>query len=225
MTLFGAVAFDGTRHPREIAPGAVHLPGWLTPKEQVRFAAAFDQWSGTPVPIRAAMLPGGHRMSVETVCLGWHWRPYRYSRIADDVNGRRVRALPGWLAEHAAAAVSDAYGDHAGAEYRPDAALVNYYGHSARLGMHKDNDELVDEPVVSFSVGDSCIFRFGNADHRGKPYTDTVLNSGDVVVFGRASRYAFYGVPKILPHSAPHGCGVDQGRINITVRVTGMIDQ
>jgi alkylated DNA repair dioxygenase AlkB len=108
MTLFGADAFDSTHHPREIAPGAVHLPGWLPPAQQVRFATAFDDWSNTPVPIRPAELPGGHRMSVETVCLGWHWRPYRYSRTADDVNGRRVRALPGWLAEHAAAAVSDA---------------------------------------------------------------------------------------------------------------------
>jgi alkylated DNA repair protein (DNA oxidative demethylase) len=68
--------------------------------------------------------------------------------------------------------------------------------------MHEDNDELVDEPVVSFSVGHSCIFRFGNTDHRGKPYTDVVLDSGDAVVFGRASRYAFHGVPKLLLHSA-----------------------
>jgi alkylated DNA repair protein (DNA oxidative demethylase) len=225
MTLFGADAFNSRRHPREIAPGAVHLPGWLPSAKQVRFATAFDDWSGAPVPIRSATLPGGHRMSVETVCLGWHWRPYRYSRTADDVNGRRVRALPGWLAEHAADAVSDAYGNNAGADYRPDAALVNHYGRSARLGMHKDNDELVDEPVVSFSVGDSCIFRFGNINHRGKPYTEIVLGSGDVVVFGRASRYAFHGVPKILPHSAPPDCGVVQGRINITVRVTGMTDQ
>ncbi len=75
MTLFGADAFGGTRQPREIAPGAVHLPGWLPPAEQVRFATAFDDWSDAPVPIRPAMLPGGHRMSVETVCLGWHGGP------------------------------------------------------------------------------------------------------------------------------------------------------
>jgi alkylated DNA repair protein (DNA oxidative demethylase) len=59
---------------------------------------------------------------VEAVSLGWRWRPYRYSRTADDVNGRRVRAFPGW---QAAAAVSNAYGDNAGADCRPDAALVN----------------------------------------------------------------------------------------------------
>jgi alkylated DNA repair dioxygenase AlkB len=31
----------------------------------------------------------------------------------------------------------------------------------------------VNEPVVSLSIGDTCRFRFGNADNRGKPYTDT----------------------------------------------------
>jgi alkylated DNA repair protein (DNA oxidative demethylase) len=38
-------------------------------------------------------------MSVQTVCLGWHWVPYRYSRTADDVDGAPVKQLPGWLAE------------------------------------------------------------------------------------------------------------------------------
>lgn len=223
MTLFGAGDRQGPA--RQIAPGAVHLPGWLTPADKAALVTAFADWSEAPVPIRAASLPGGQRMSVETVCLGWHWRPYRYTRTADDVNGLRVSPFPGWLADHAGRAVEDAYGDGAGADYRPDAALVNFYGDGARLGMHKDNDELTDEPVVSFSVGDSCVFRFGNTEHRRQPYTDVVLDSGDVVVFGRASRYAFHGVPKILPDTAPHDCGMARGRVNVTVRVTGMTDQ
>ena len=42
-----------------------------------------------PVPIRAAKVRG-HEMSVRTVCLGWHWHPYAYTRDAVDVNGRRA---------------------------------------------------------------------------------------------------------------------------------------
>lgn len=207
---------------REISPGAIHLPGWLTPSQQTHLSAAYEQWRAGPVPSRAAVLPGGHRMSVETVCLGWHWRPYRYTRTADDVNGRRVLPLPDWLAALACLAVRDAYGRDWTASYQPDAALVNYYRANARLGMHQDKDEIVDAPVVSFSVGDSCLFRFGNNDNRGNPYTDIRLASGDVFVFGAASRFAYHGVPKLFPATAPDGCGVEHGRLNITVRATGL---
>jgi DNA oxidative demethylase len=223
MTLFD---LEGLTPPgparREIGPGAIHLPGWLTHTQQAYLSAAYAQWRTGPVPTRAAMLPGGHRMSVETVCLGWHWRPYRYSRTADDVNGHRVRPLPGWLADLARAALADAYQQADAADYRPDAALVNYYSPEARLGMHQDKDEIIDAPVVSFSVGDSCLFRFGNTDNRGRPYTDIRLASGDAFVFGAASRFSYHGVPKLFPATAPEGCGIAAGRLNITVRATGL---
>jgi alkylated DNA repair protein (DNA oxidative demethylase) len=47
-----------------------------------------------PVPLRAAALPTGHQMSVQTVCLGWHWQPYQYIRTASDVNGAQVLGYP-----------------------------------------------------------------------------------------------------------------------------------
>src|SRR5664280_3651016 len=67
------------RPRREIAPGAVHVPGWLSIEQQRRLVVACSGWAAGPVPIRAARLPGGHVMSVRTVCLGWHWQPYRYT--------------------------------------------------------------------------------------------------------------------------------------------------
>ena len=159
-------------------------------------------------------------MSVHTVCLGWHWQPYRYTRTADDVNGRPVLPLPAWLADIGRAVLDDAYGPGTG--HRPDTALVNYYDAAARLGMHQDKDEAVDEPVVSLNIGDTCRFRFGNLTDRGKPYTDVDLVSGDAFVFGRESRFAYHGVPKIYPGTAAPQCGLDRGRINITMRVTGL---
>jgi DNA oxidative demethylase len=96
---------------------------------------------------------------------------------------------------------------------------------SRRHRMHQDKDEAVNEPVVSLSIGDTCRFRFGNADNRGKPYTDIDLASGDAFVFGRQARFAYHGVPKIYPGTCDPDCGLPHGRINITMRVTGLIDQ
>ncbi|MFC1413010.1 alpha-ketoglutarate-dependent dioxygenase AlkB [Streptacidiphilus sp. N1-12] len=210
---------------RQLAPGAVHVPGWLDPPRQRQLAAACRDWALGPVPARAAVLPGGARMSVRTVCLGWHWQPYRYSRTADDAGGGRVAELPDWLADLGRAALADAWQDHAAArDYRPDTALINFYQGSARMGMHQDKDERSDQPVVSFSIGDSCLFRFGNPDTRNRPYTDVELASGDVFVFGGPSRFCYHGVPKTIPGTAPDDSGHQAGRINITLRRTGLAD-
>lgn len=88
--------------------------------------------------------------------------------------------------------------------------------------MPQDKDEAVDEPVVTLSIGDTGRFRFGNVVDRGKPYTDVDLISGDAFVFGRESRFAYHGVPNIYPGTAPPECGLESGRINITMRVTGL---
>lgn len=216
-----APLFDAGR--REIAPGAVHLPGWLDLARQRQILAAAREWARGPVPARAPSLPSGHRMSVRMVCLGWHWRPYAYSRTADDMDGARVAELPRWLTEIGRAAVADAYSDPAaGAGYAPDTALVNFYDAHARMGMHQDRDERADDPVVSLSIGDGCLFRFGNTETRGKPYTDIELRSGDAFVFGGASRFAYHGVPAVRPHTAEPALGCSGERVNITLRVTGM---
>jgi len=125
---------------REIAPGAVHVPSWLTEEQQRWLAARFCEWAAGPVPIRAAMVRG-HQMSVKTVCLGWHWVPYRYSRIAEDTDGAPVKPFPDWLARLGRRAVAAAYGEAGAAGYRPDIALINYYDGAARMGMHADREE------------------------------------------------------------------------------------
>src|SRR5262249_21170113 len=143
-----------------------------------------------------------------------------YSRFADDVDGAPVKPFPNWLGDLSRGAVREAYG--AVPEiYAPDAALVNFYDASARLGMHQDKEERSDAPVVSLSIGDTCVFRFGNSLNRGKPYTDVELMSGDLFVFGGLSRFAFHGVPKVYAGTADPSLGL-QGRLNITIRVTGL---
>jgi DNA oxidative demethylase len=219
-TLFGDDLLDRPR--RELADGATWVPDWLTLEQQHWIVDRFHEWVAGPVPIRAAKVRG-HEMSVKSVGLGWHWRPYQYTRDAVDVNGNRVLEFPDWMVRLGRKAVVEATGDpRAGDDYTPDAALVNFYDGTARMGMHQDKDELSLAPVVSLSIGDTCVFRFGNTAGRNKPYEDIDLASGDLFVFGGASRLAYHGVQKVYPGTAPEGCGLATGRINITMRVTGL---
>ncbi|WP_373937511.1 alpha-ketoglutarate-dependent dioxygenase AlkB [Rhodococcus qingshengii] len=207
----------------EVAPGAILVPDWLSVEQQRFLVAECRRWATAPVPMRSAVVPGGHKMSVQTVCLGWHWQPYKYTRTADDVNGAPVAAVPDWLVDLGRAAVAAAYDDPtAGERYTPDTALINFYDEGARMGMHQDKDERCDAPVVSLSVGQSCVFRFGNSVNRNKPYTDVELHSGDLFVFGGESRFAYHGVPKVIAGSAIPDIGLPSGRLNITLRDTGM---
>lgn len=160
-------------------------------------------------------------MSVQTVCLGWHWVPYRYLPIADD--GAPVKEFPAWLAELGREAVADAYGNEAlAAGYQPDVALINFYDGQARMGMHVDKDERSPAPVVSISLGDSCVFRFGNAESRNRPWHDIELESGDLFVFGQQARYAYHGVLRTLAGTDQPDVGLPSGRLNITLRESGL---
>ncbi|WP_202805784.1 alpha-ketoglutarate-dependent dioxygenase AlkB family protein [Actinopolymorpha alba] len=222
MAQWTAMAALIPRPPVDLPPGAVQLPGWLSLAEQRRLVRACREWAAPPAGMRATRLPSGGVMSVRTVCLGWHWVPYHYSRSVDDGDGVPVKEFPDWLGELARRAVAEAYDDpDAGAAYQPDIALVNFYDAKARMGMHQDRDERSLAPVVSLSLGDTCVFRFGNTEHRQRPWTDVELESGDLFVFGGPSRLAFHGVPRTLPGTGPD-IGMSQGRLNITVRESGL---
>jgi alkylated DNA repair protein (DNA oxidative demethylase) len=164
--------------------------------------------------MKATRLPSGGTMSVQTVCLGREWRPYRYVRSG-------VAPVPDWLAQLGRDAVAAAFGAPAD-DYHPDTALINFYDAAARMGMHQDKDERSTAPVVSLSLGDRCFFRFGNTESRNRPWVDLELASGDLVVFGGPSRFAFHGVPRILPGTADPASGLTGGRLNLTLRETGL---
>ena len=209
------------RPRRELGPGAVHVPGWLDVERQRELVVACRAWASDGPGIRAATLPSGHRMSVRTVCLGWHWIPYRYSRTRDDQDGSPVAPFPQWLADLGRAALAESDPEAATA-YRPDVALINFYDGDARMGQHRDVDERSAAPVVSLSLGAGCVFRFGNTENRRKPYTDVDLRSGDLVVFGGPSRFAYHGVPRLLDDPDAPDIGLTSGRLNITLRESGL---
>jgi len=84
------------------------------------------------------------------------------------------------------------------------------------MGLHQDRDEDdFDAPVVSLSLGDSCLFRIGGRQ-RGDPTRSFRLHSGDALVLGGNARLAFHGVDRIVPGTStllPEG-----GRLNLTLR-------
>ncbi|MFE3073142.1 alpha-ketoglutarate-dependent dioxygenase AlkB family protein [Streptomyces sp. NPDC059247] len=201
--------------PREravLAPGAVHVPGWLSFARQRELVEACREWGRGPVPYRRTELPGGGVMSVRSLCLGRRWVPYRY---LDAV----AVPVPAALVALGREAVAEAYGDDGG--FTPDTALVNFYAPGARMGMHQDREERSGAPVVSLSLGDRCLFRLGNEEGRGRPYQDVELASGDLFVFGGPSRWVHHGVPKVLSGTAEPALGLT-GRLNITLRETGL---
>lgn len=203
------------RERSEPAPGAVHVPGWLSFARQRELVAACREFGRGPLSYEATVLPGGGVMSVRSLCLGRRWEPYRY--LGPE---RNLVELPGWMGDLGREAVMEAYGGAHG-DFRPDTALVNFYGEGARMGMHQDREERSPAPVVSLSLGDSCVFRLGNTEDRGRPYTDVELVSGDLFVFGGPSRFAYHGVPKVYGGTAAPGLGI-RGRLNITLRETGL---
>jgi alkylated DNA repair protein (DNA oxidative demethylase) len=202
----------------------VHVERWIDVAAQRRLVEAFRQWARPPAGLRHPRVPTGHLMSVQSVCLGWHWHPYAYSRTADDTDGARVKPLPDDLAGLARSAVGAAYGRDSGAatSFAPDAAIVNLYGPGARLGLHRDGEEPADAPVVTISIGDACTFRLAGVDRRTGPFTDITMRSGDLLVFGGVNRRIYHGVPKVFAGTAPARLGLQPGRLSITVRETGL---
>jgi alkylated DNA repair protein (DNA oxidative demethylase) len=200
----------------------VHVANWLDASAQRRLVADFREWALPPAGLRHPRVPTGHLMSVQSVCLGWHWQPYAYSRTADDTDGAPVKPLPDDLVVLARAAVDVAYGAGTAGSFAPDAVIANLYTAGARLGLHRDGEEPSEAPVVTISIGDACTFRLAGVDRRTGPFVDITLRSGDLLVFGGANRRIYHGVPKVFPGTAPPGIGLDSGRLSITVRETGL---
>ncbi|HYD10523.1 MAG TPA: alpha-ketoglutarate-dependent dioxygenase AlkB [Acidimicrobiales bacterium] len=219
-TQLGLAVADGAPERHELLPGVVHVRHWLTTDEQRGLAEAFREWARPPAGLRHPRVPAGHVMSIQSVCLGWHWSPYAYSRTADDTDGAPVKPMPAHVVELARRAVADAYGD--AGTFTPDAAIVNLYPPGATLGLHQDGEEPAAHPVVTIALGDSGIFRLAGVDRRTGPFTDVELVSGDLLVFGGPNRLIFHGVPKVFPGTAPVELGLPPGRLSITVRQTGL---
>ncbi len=101
-------------------------------------------------------------------------------------------------------------------DHPPEACLVNFYQAGAKMGLHQDKDEEdFAAPVVSISLGDTAVFRFGGTTRRGKTST-LKLSSGDVLVMGGDSRLCFHGIDRV--NQGTSTLLKEGGRINLTLR-------
>ena len=193
--------------------GVRHVPAFLEAEEQ---RALLDDIRAivAQAPLFVPAMPRtGKEMSVRmTNCgaLGWvtdKARGYRY-QATHPVTGHPWPPIPDRLL--------DLWNEVSGYHAPPEACLVNFYGAEAKMGLHQDRDEQdLAAPVVSVSLGDTCLFRVGGTrrEHRTTSFR---LQSGDVVVLGGEGRLSFHGVDRIYPDtSALLKMG---GRINLTLR-------
>lgn len=87
-------------------------------------------------------------------------------------------------------------------EMKAQAAIVNLYSPGDTLSLHRDVSEESDNGLVSISLGCDCLFVVG----LGRDPSDSIvvhLRSGDALLMSKESRFAWHGVPKILPSSCP----------------------
>lgn len=202
------------RRPVETGfPGIALYPGYLdVPAQQALLATLSAGFEAAP-PYRPRMPRTGQPWSIRQTNfgeLGWVSHPdgYGYSST-NDVNGRKWPAIP--------AALLDIWAQAAHYPAPPECCLVNLYdAPKSRMGLHRDEDEeALDAPVVSLSLGDTCVFRVGGFARSDKSKSFR-LASGDVLVIGGASRLRYHGVDRVIPGSSqlvPGG-----GRINLTLR-------
>jgi alkylated DNA repair protein (DNA oxidative demethylase) len=166
-------------------------------------------------PLRHMQTPGGFRMSVAmTNCgaLGWisDSRGYRYADI-DPISGQPWPAMPPSFLELAGRAANE--GGYA--EFVPDACLVNRYEPGNRLTPHQDKNERdFRQPIVSVSLGLPAVFLFGGLK-RTDTFARVVLEHGDTVVWGGASRLCYHGVLSLKDGIHP---ATGKHRINLTFR-------
>ena len=113
-------------------------------------------------------------------------------------------------------AVLDIWRRFAGYPHPPEACLVNFYQQGAKMGLHQDRDEEdFAAPVVSISLGDTALFRYGGTTRGGKT-ASVKLASGDVVVMSGKSRLCFHGIDRVM--SGTSTLLKESGRINLTLR-------
>jgi DNA oxidative demethylase len=193
-------------------PGVRFYPGYLDRAAQERLVEAVRQVLAAAPPFTSRMPKSGRPMSVRmSNCgsLGWlsDERGYRFEPSHPET-GRAWPPIPDALI-----AIWDEIAQY---PHAPEACLINYYGPDAKMGLHQDRDEQdFSAPVVSLSLGDSCLFRIGG-QKRGDPTRSLRLGSGDALVLAGEARLAFHGVDRIYPGTST--LLAENGRINLTMR-------
>ncbi|KAK1398123.1 putative DNA oxidative demethylase [Heracleum sosnowskyi] len=231
-----------TEHPitetRQILrPGMVLLTNYISLPEQVNIINRCRELGLGPGGFCQPGYQNGAKLRLQMMCLGKMWDPEtKYEeRSRSDVVG--TLSIPDDFVLLVKKALSDAHlliekneimkdAEKMLPGMTPDVCIVNFYTTHGKLGLHQDRDESEDSlnkglPVISFSVGDSAEFLYG--DERDISKAESILlKSGDVLIFGGQSRHIYHGVTSIIPNTAPPALlkktNLCPGRLNLTFR-------
>lgn len=199
-------------------PGFAHYPLYFSPVEQAELITAISDGVSQAPFFQPRMPRTGTPTSVVMSNfgeLGWiaDQSGYRYDPVHPKT-GQSWPAMPALLIK--------AWRDLTDWPDMAEACLINWYraeahdGKGAKMGMHVDADEeAVNAPIVSVSLGDPALYRIGGQT-RGGPTAGLKLMSGDVVVLSGEARRCYHAVSKVYYGESaliPKG-----GRINLTMR-------
>ncbi|KAF5179011.1 2-oxoglutarate-dependent dioxygenase family protein [Thalictrum thalictroides] len=227
-----------------LRPGMVLLRNFITHADQINIVKKCRELGVGHGGFYQPGYSDGAKLSLQMMCLGKSWDPqtksYEESRCID---GAKPPTIPDTFKKLVGEAIHASHAIIRGSTFfsrkssirnpadaipwmEPDVCIVNFYAQSGKLGLHQDVDESQESlknglPVVSFSIGDSAEFLYG--DDRDADKAEKVeLKSGDVLVFGGKSRLIFHGVPSIVKDSAPRfladEADLRPGRLNLTFR-------
>ncbi|XWS35387.1 hypothetical protein CRYUN_Cryun21dG0122000 [Craigia yunnanensis] len=224
--------------PEVLRPGMVLLKHYISLREQINIVKTCQTLGEGPGGFYRPGYKDGAKFSLRMMCLGLNWDPqtrkYNNRHPVDDCKPPNIPHEFRLLVQQAIQAAhclikKDSHmvnPEDVLPSMSPNICIVNFYTTYGRLGLHQDRDESRESlhkglPVVSFSVGDSAEFLYG--DQREVEQAEKVLlHSGDVLLFGGESRMVFHGVPYIIPGSAPETLlaetGLRHGRLNLTFR-------
>ncbi|CAK9179843.1 unnamed protein product [Ilex paraguariensis] len=221
-----------------LRPGMVLLKSYLSCRDQVSIIKTCRELGLGTGGFYQPGYRDGAKLHLKMMCLGKNWDP-ETSKYSDhrSIDGAKPPIIPDEFHKLVKGAIQDSHSylkkqlnarnvEGSLPSMSPNICIVNFYTSSGRLGLHQDRDESTESlrrglAVVSFSIGDSAEFLYGDQRDIDKAEKVT-LESGDVLIFGGKSRHVFHGVTAIHPNTAPKAMQEESnlrpGRLNLTFR-------
>ncbi len=207
----------------KIFPGAYHISQALSVPDQEYLCGLYLKNKNQ---FYHPKLASGYSMSLEMCCFGYHWNAlnYKYSTFRGDCDQKEVLPFDPNLNQIAQKFI-DLYNQREETSYQADydICILNYYNTKSKLGLHQDNSESsktlkTGHPVLSFSLGQSSIFRLGGLK-RSDPAQEILLKNSDVIIFGGPSRLRYHQVAGLIrDENPPFSEELSGGRLNFTLR-------